>query len=237
MFKWGLFIFTLLSINACTRCDECDILVSEPTVPLQVFHQDSLQQINALLPELGLQIQELDSLMAASNASRLQLEDSVQTLSDLIAQDSTQYVAQLDLVSQTLAQLNAALTQDSVSLAALQQINDDYNTALDELTLGLTRIDTIYDLDTDSFIVNADSTEIYNLPLAPGLGEVRYLMVIGPDRFELTVTYSSELYQDEKSRVGYIARNIAVAHHSFDSLTVDCTENCISTDGKIMVYH
>ncbi|CAN0588656.1 unnamed protein product, partial [Laminaria digitata] len=105
------------------------------------------------------------------------------------------------------------------------------------LEAGLTRIDTIYDLDTDNFIVNTDSTELYSLPLSPGLNNVNYSLSIAQKRFDVSVSYETELYEDEKSRVGYLARNIAVVSHSFDSLTVDCTENCISTNGKIVAYH
>lgn len=224
-------------LSGCTQCDECDILVSEPTVPLQIFNRDSLIQVSDILAALSPQIDQLASQVDAMEIDRTALADSINVLTELIAADSTQYEGALGAISMLLANLNTTYSQDSARLAALVSDNDFYTSAISELELGLTRIDTIYDLDTDNFIVNTDSVGLYNLPLAPGLNNVNYLLIIGPERFDISLSYDTELFEDEKSRVGYLARNIAVAGHSFDSLTVDCTLNCISTNGKIVAYH
>jgi hypothetical protein len=237
MLKWAFLILSTVYLSACTQCDECDVLVSEPTLPLQVFNQDSLNKVAGLLPELAAQVEALDAQLTALETVRSTFEDSVNVLTNLIAQDSTQYELTLVSVNTLLADIQTAYVRDSIQLATLQSTSQSYAIALSELVAGLTRIDTIYDLDTDNFIVNADSTEVYSLPLAAGLKSVNYRLVIGDDRFDIAITYDTEFYEDEKSRVGYLARNIAVASHSFDSLTVDCNENCISTNGKIVAYY
>ncbi|MEQ9298465.1 MAG: hypothetical protein RIF33_07875 [Cyclobacteriaceae bacterium] len=237
MLKWLVLCTSIVYLSGCTQCDECDILVSEPTVPLQIFNQDSLSQVSTLLTTLSTQIEALDLQVTELETTRSSFEDSVTVLTDLIAQDSIQYEATLASVNDLLASINASYSRDSLSLADLTEQNELYTTALSELETGLTRIDTIYDLDTDNFIVNTDSTELYSLPLSPGLNTINYRLIIGQRRFDLSIVYETELYEDEKSRVGSQARNIAVASHSFDSLTVDCTENCISTNGKIVAYH
>ncbi len=237
MIKWLILSLSLMYLSSCTQCDECDILVSEPTVPMQIFNQDSLGQVSARLTDLGTQIEALDLQVTELESTRSLFEDSAALLTELIALDSTQYEATLASVKLLLTDIKFFYSRDSSSLAGLTAQNELFTTALVDLEAGLTRIDTIYDLDTHNFIVNTDSTELYSLPLAPGLNSVNYRLVIGQKRFDLSITYETELYQDEKSRVGYLARNIAVAGHSFDSLTVDCTENCLSTNGKIVAHH
>lgn len=237
MLKWLILCLSIVYLSGCTQCDECDILVSEPTVPLQIFNQDSLNQVGTLLTTLSAQSEALDLQVAELESTRSLLEDSVIVLTNLIAQDSTQYEATLASVNILLADVNLSYSRDSTSLAEVTSQSELYASALSDLEAGLTRIDTIYDLDTDNFIVNTDSTELYSLPLSPGLNNVNYRLSIAQKRFNVSVSYETELYEDEKSRVGYLARNIAVVSHSFDSLTVDCTENCISTNGKIVAYH
>ncbi|MEQ8712130.1 MAG: hypothetical protein RIC80_03885, partial [Cyclobacteriaceae bacterium] len=219
MIKWLILSLSLMYLSSCTQCDECDILVSEPTLPMQIFNQDSLSQVSTRLTELTTQIEALDLQVTELESTRSLFEDSAALLTELIALDSTQYEATLASVKLLLTDIKFFYSRDSSSLAGLTAQNELFTTALVDLEAGLTRIDTIYDLDTDNFIVNTDSTELYSLPLAPGLNNVNYRLVIGQKRFDLSITYETELYQDEKSRVGYLARNIAVAGHSFDSLT------------------
>lgn len=237
MLKWLIISLSITYLSGCTQCDECDVLVSEPTLPMQIFNQDSLSQVSARLTELAPQIEALETQLAELVTNRSFFEDSVSLLTELTSQDSSQYASTLQAVSALLAEIKMAYTRDSASQASLVSASDIFSAALAQLEAGLTRIDTIYDLDTDNYIVNTDSTELYSLPLSPGLNNVNYRLVIGQKRFDLSLTYETELYQDEKSRVGYIARNIAVAGHSFDSLTVNCTENCLSTNGKIVAHH
>jgi hypothetical protein len=237
MLKWFALIISIAYLSGCTQCDECDILVNEPTVPLVIFNQDSLNQVGILLTTLAGQIEELNSQVSELQINRAFIGDSVVVLTDLIAQDSIQYETALTAINALLSSLDITYDQDSTTLAALVVESQLFTNALSELESGLTRIDTIYDLDTDNFIVNTDSTDLYSLPLSPGLNSVNYLLVIGQQRFEISLSYETELYEDEKSRVGFLARNIAVASHSFDSLAVDCNENCISTNGKIVAYH
>lgn len=237
MFKWVFLLVSTLYISSCTQCDECDILVSEPTVPLQIINQDSLNETSTVLEVLTTEIVALEEQLAELETNRSTLEDSVEVLKNLLAQDSIQYESTLSAVNALIADISTSYSLDSLNLSALESTSEDYALALADLEGGLTRIDTIYDLATDNFIVNTDSSALYNLPLSIVTNMVNYRLIIGSEHFDLAISYETELYEDEKSRVGYLARNIEVVSHSFDSLTVDCTENCISTDGKIVAYH
>lgn len=237
MFKWVFLLVSTLYISSCTQCDECDILVSEPTVPLQIINQDSLNETSTVLEVLTTEIVALKEQLAELETNRSTFEDSVEVLKNLLAQDSIQYESTLSAVNALIVDISTSYTLDSLNLSALESTRDDYTSALADLESGLTRIDTIYDLATDNFIVNTDSSALYNLPLSIVTNLVNYRLIIGSEHFDLAISYETELYEDEKSRVGYLARNIEVVSHSFDSLTVDCTENCISTDGKIVAYH
>ncbi|MEM8894459.1 MAG: hypothetical protein AAGC88_07770 [Bacteroidota bacterium] len=235
--RWLILSALLGYLSSCTQCDECDLFADEPTISLEIFNQDSLTQINALIEDISVEIDAADLSIATLDSTRLAIADTIQALTVLI--DSGEVAFESDLLNfeSLLTTVNIDYSLDSTQAIILDSINAIYASAQSELESGLTRIDTLINLETGSFIVNTDSVTSYDLPLSPSANQVSLQLVVGSERLDISLAYETELYEDEDSRVGYLARNISLVNHSFDSLSIDCEENCISANGKIVAYH
>jgi len=235
--RWLMVIAVLGYLSGCTPCDECDIFVSEPTISLEIFNQDSLTQVTQLLEEIEEDIDATTLSLVSLDSSRTAIGDSIEVVVAIIDTGNVSLGPTLDILQSELLAVNSNYSVDSLLAVELDSINELFNDAMSELEAGLTRIDTLFNLDGGSYITNTDSSVSFNLPLSPTDNQVNYRLTIGSERIDLSLTYDTELYEDEKSRVGYLARNISLVSHSFDSLNIDCEENCISTNGKIVAYH
>lgn len=229
----NLSIITILTVLvlSCDPCDDCTTVTFEPTAQMIFINADSVSSIDSSLVAFA----EIDSSLNSNIDSLTVLRDSLQIITDSIANGGNLGIEQLAL--QTLI---SARQSDSIMFAnqnvGLDSIGSVLSSTRATINSGLLLIRKIkFPEINDSLIyTDEDSATFWNFPLSYEGAFSSYEITIDNEVFSIELEYENFTEIDEERNVLIRAQDIQVINHSFDSL--NSCETCVDGEATFTFY-
>ncbi len=231
-----LLVILLMQIG-CAECIDCDVLNSEPTLSFSFINQRAINEQSLTVDSLSHETNTLDSNLVVIEDSLAIVVDSLAIVQDSIDAGNVDYeqaALQLQVLEDSLGQLQLQLEMLFTQTDSLLDLS---NSQLAILAEGLTRIDSLIALSNGNVISYQDSAAVFSVPLSIQQPETMLRLVLPVQAFFIDFRYQLIPYEDDKSRIGFVAEDIEIVSHTFDSIQFNCVNNCTSNGSTVVAYY
>jgi hypothetical protein len=228
-------IFLIAVVFACS--DDEELFFNEPNVKVQFYNIDSLLKLENSLVIIDDSIAFIAFYDSIWNDSISFLTDTINSLVILI--DS----GQIDLEPKKIQfedNLVVLLSNDSI-YTELDRLLDSVRAIIIirrlDVTSGKMLLTSLQNTENNESLIYEDSMYTYSLPLSMTSDITSYNLEIDNKVYKLEFEYKRTNKEDEKSRITITAYDIAIRHHTFDSINVICnTSLCDNDDSSLQIY-
>ncbi len=235
----GLAVLAFAGLHSCDECVECEQVAQAPSTTLVFINGQVLSVVDSAISTLDESIIVLEGEKDTLVQEIAILEDSIQTLNQLIADGRTD-------LDDELASVTAMLNDKEEEEMAVDDKLSLGNAAVDSLETrkqlvqsGAVLVSRILNLRNGLERTYEDSLTAWQIPLEVEIDQTAYELEIDGTDYDLTINYEREQTVDVERVVRIRALSLTATSSTYDSLLVQCPEsnpNCGSGETIITCY-
>ncbi|MFY0686327.1 MAG: hypothetical protein JXQ90_04130 [Cyclobacteriaceae bacterium] len=230
------FIFSIYAIS-CQDCDDCDGYVTEPRARFTFLDQDSLNLVSEAIQFQITQRQSTNDTLSYFARTLAEHTSTLNVLQDSIDAGNESYLPiwreQYELY-QYDSSLQVAYQETSLeinfSIDSLNQINSRLNE-------GVIRLDTVYNLLNDLYIVLEDSTDIHSIPLNYNSNQSAIRFRLSNEYFDIYLSHTNEILTNNRDQLVVTMTQIDTISHTFHKVEIDCPSKSCDPNAALFICY
>jgi len=225
-----IFFLAICFLFACDPCNECDVVIFEPTVEMVFINQDSLNSLNDSIDNNLSRDSILTDSISFFSGEVNTLSSTLKELKDSGNNDT------LEIFNQILS-LNTQITQWRVESDTISSKNSQMNAVISIINSGSVKLTALNYRETGGSLVLADdSATVFSLPISYDKSFLTYdLTIEGDSSYYVTIDFDLVEETDVRRNVLIKAENIRVVDTDFQAFD-NCETNCTDSEAVFTFY-